>query len=388
MIEKRRILVKAVLLSRVDIDTTADDENDTSEYVLKNNGNTAFKKKVYEKAVYFYSMAISLAGKNCRALLSNWSQCCLNIGSINDCLAGAAASLRIGFDEKALYRLCQSLLLLAEPSISSKLIQNHPKSGSNSSLAELLDVSNRMSIALDSNELLNPLFVASVPSRLLPYKYQSIETFDAGRKGRGVRAKIDIASGTVVIIEHPVATAESNPVTCKKIVTSVGTKTVTNATQNELCETIIFRSQREALLTNILDKLSDGVNPKPLVPFMELVPHILSTPLLLPSHHEYMDGKRTTLTSTQVQGLISTNSFGSNVERDECKNETEHTSLYPAISMFNHSKDPTCASAFFGKKEFEQTTILVTRKPVQAGEELTLSYHPVDAVVRAGWGIE
>jgi hypothetical protein len=167
----------------------------------------------------------------------------LNIGSINDCLAGAAASLRLGFDEKALYRLCQSLSLLAEPSISSNLIQNQGtphNSGNNSSLAELLDVSNRMSIALDSNELQNPLFVASVPSRLLPYKYQSIETFDAGRKGRGVRAKIDIARGTVVIIEHPVATAESNLDIDKRVVTSVGTKRVTtDPTQNELCETII-----------------------------------------------------------------------------------------------------------------------------------------------------
>lgn len=171
-VSKTRKLFETVLLARssIDIGINLDKENiDTSNAtLLKNEGNSAFKSGDFNKAVQLYSIALEIFGKTCRLLLSNWSLCCLNIGGVNDSLAGSAASLRIAFDEKALYRLCKSLTMLAEPSLSLALIENdhHKKS---SKLIELRDTANVLAIGESCAQLQLPLIAMNLPHEFLPY---------------------------------------------------------------------------------------------------------------------------------------------------------------------------------------------------------------------------
>lgn len=74
------------------------------------------------------------------------------------------------------------------------------------------------------------------------------ETFDAGTKGRGVRAKIDIEKGQTVIIEHPIAVGESNSEESKRMLWSIGEEKINDSASNLICETITCRARRERLL--------------------------------------------------------------------------------------------------------------------------------------------
>ena len=392
--DRARRVFEAALLARFNVDINKD--NDVDVNLLKSEGNNAFKSKEYSTAIEMYSAALSLAGKTCRALLSNWAQCCLSIGALNDSLAGSAASLRIAFDVKALYRLCVSLIMLAEPSISIAILDNVPPTLKNamanknkSKIGEIADAANIISGAMVSGSIRNPSKLFPVPSELYPNWSEDIETFMTGKKGRGVRAKFDMGPGHIVIVEHPIAFSTSNVKEDKKFLTSIGDKTVQDATQSLLCEAIIGRVQREGLLSNIVNRLFDGVNAKPLSPFGDLLPHISSTSPLLPSHHEYMDTKPITISPAHVEGLLRTNSHGSTSDGKLWTSE-EYSSLYPAISMFNHSKDPTCGFIVPNKAEDEKArcSILATTRPVKAGEELTVCYHLDEAKAKANWGFE
>lgn len=95
-----------------------------------------------------------------------------------------------------------------------------------------------------------------------------------------------------------------------------------------------------------------------------------------------MEGERVDLTSTQVDGICSKNTHGSNDGKSISKDA--YTSLFPAISMFNHSEDPTCV--YVVRETSSNVMMVTTRKPVQAGDELTVRYHPDEAKVRKTWG--
>lgn len=132
-----------------------------------------------------------------------------------------------------------------------------------------------------------------------------------------------------------------------------------------------------------MEKLYDGVTMKPLVPFDDLMPCISSTSPLLPSYHEYSDEEHKTLTNSQVEKIVLKNSHGNS--SGELRWTEAYTRLYPAISMFNHSKHPNCTFLGTGKKN---VLILVTKKHVKKGEELTVSYTLDEAKAKSHWGVE
>jgi len=378
----RSRLLETILVTSIDINSLSKNMDDASDAeLLKKNGNNSFMKGEYVEAVRYYSQALLVAGKTCRALLSNWSQCCLNIGSMNDCIAASASSLRISYDEKAFYRLSKALTALSEPSIAQHLLAERFDRGvsDNSKLVEIIDAVNVSSNAITSNEIRSPHVAAEIPRDMLPNWYEDVETFTTENKGRGVRAKINLVKGQVVLIEHAIAAAESKN---EKTRMDVGPESIQDITQSEICETIMCRSERERLLTSIVNNLYDGVNSKPLVPFSELIPSISSTSPLLTSHHEHMlEKERVHLTSRQIQRIVETNSFGHSIKDG---NGSRSTSLFPGTAMFNHSKDPVCGHAMIG--DDSHVNVIVTTRAVQAGEELTICYCMDEEKARKGWG--
>lgn len=389
-----RQILASVLQAHVATEIDEADDIPTSESsnveILKKNGNNAFNIGDFKKAVKCYTKALIIGGEQCRALLSNWSLCALSIRGLNDCLASASASLRIAFNEKPFYQMGKALIILGEASLLSRIVREG-RSTNNKEILKLCRVADNISNMMVSGSIRDPMMTMEASNNdLLPYWHNDIEIFDAGEKGRGVRAKVDIDEGQVVIIEHPVASVETSSTQKNPSFSQTfDEKEITSGNRRVICENIIWRSKKEKLLTTIVDKLYDGSvsqNKKPLVSFNELIPSLTSTSLLLPSLYEYSseekEDERVTLTAKQVQGLVSKNSHGNS---DIVCQDGKFVVLYPAISMFNHSQYPTCGFPFSvdGK-----VSILMATRHVKAGEELTVCYCLDEEKARSTWGVK
>lgn len=154
-----------------------------------------------------------------------------------------------------------------------------------------------------------PLLPEIISQKHLPAWIGPIESFHAGaNKGRGVRAMEDIKAGQVLLIEPPLAMSETNSKRECLFTIDSGIK---DPSQVYLRQAIILRSQRECLLSQIVDCLSDGVNKRGVTPLQDLIPNLASCKLLLPTHYEYMTGDaKIELTADRVDAIVNVNSFG------------------------------------------------------------------------------
>mmetsp|Transcript_28017 Transcript_28017/g.42149 ORF Transcript_28017/g.42149 Transcript_28017/m.42149 type:complete len:145 (-) Transcript_28017:2199-2633(-) len=141
----------------------------------------------------------------------------------------------------------------------------------------------------------------------------------------------------------------------------------------------MLRSQRETVLSQIVDCLFDGTNTRPLTRLNDLMPNLSLSPPFLPTHHEYHpEGEKVEFNSDRIGAIVSTNSHGTASNFEYTKGSD--AALYPAVSMFNHSTNPTCvldASSDCAK--------VIVKANVKAGEELSICYHPDEDLVRRKW---
>jgi hypothetical protein len=221
-----------------------------------------------------------------------------------------------------------------------------------------------------------------------------IESFDAGAKGRGIRATRDLKKGQTLMIEPSLAMSETDCCFRK----GKGSNTLItidnnlkNPSQVYLRQAIILRSQREGVLSRIVDCLSDGANMRLVTSLEDLMPNLTSCKVLLPTHHEYTEEEKVELTADRVDAIVSMNCFGEAGEKiidDPLKRFKDnflgksHTRLVPATSMFNHSASNNCTWLWSGK-----CSIIFTLMDIKAGEELTVRYQPDEEKVRRAWGI-
>lgn len=221
-----------------------------------------------------------------------------------------------------------------------------------------------------------------------------IESFDAGANGRGIRATRDLKKGQTLMIEPPLAMSETD---CRFRKGKGSNTLITidnnlkNPSQVYLRQAIILRSQREGVLSRIVDCLSDGANTRLVTSLEDLMPNLTSCKVLLPTHHEYMEEEKVQLTADRVDAIVSVNCFGEAGEKiidDPLKRfkdnflEKSHTRLVPATSMFNHSASNNCTWLWSGK-----CSIMFTLMDIKSGEELTVRYQPDEEKVRRAWGI-
>ena len=359
---------------------------------LKAAGNAAFKDKQYKRAAAFYTSALLSCGEVSRALLANWSLCCLNSGANLDAVASAAASLRIRNEAKAIVRLSKGLLLLGEPELCQDVLQ--------SGLAEVIEKGTDM--FSERNELLESVacfadvinidglqgLAVLNQQKHLPRFVGAIETFNACSKGRGVRAKEDVKQGQVLLIEPPLASSAVDFKTDKRndMLVSIDKSDVKDPSQAFLRQAIILRSQKDGVLSRIVDCLSDGKNKRPVTAVEGLIPSLESCKVLLPSHYEYMPSgeEKVELTADRVDAIVSVNSHGTGGEKEAHERYTgaSSTCLLAATSMFNHAVSPTCDQLTVGGCH-----VVFAVANINAGEELTVKYHKNEDVVRRHWGI-
>jgi hypothetical protein len=110
----RRNMLTSLLQLESDNHAPESETSGKDASALKDAGNAAFKNQQYDKAAEFYTSALVMHGEISRAMLSNWSLCCIRINANLDALSASFASLRIWHEHKAVTRLSKSLLHLGE----------------------------------------------------------------------------------------------------------------------------------------------------------------------------------------------------------------------------------------------------------------------------------
>lgn len=356
---------------------------------LKNEGNTAFQQQNYAEAAKLYTSALVLFGETERALLSNWGFCCLSSQAHIDAIAASAASLRIRLEAKAFVRLAMAIHSLGQAELCVSILKQADRAlveGSPAAKKQrddlLKDAKSTMKLfqSEDNHFTLGEL---NEP-KYLPRWIGNIETFDAGSKGRGVRAVTDLEAGELVLLEPPLASASMDSLEkSKRSLYTIDKLEFKHASHSFLCQAILLRSQREAVLSRIVDCLFDGTNARPLTSLDDLMPNLSSSPAFLPTHHEYYSGgEQAEFNSDRIDAIVSTDSHGTSHSQDNKTSilGSKTTALYPAVSMFNHSADPNCyVDAASGCAK------VIVNSNVKAGEELSICYHPDENVVRRVW---
>jgi len=356
---------------------------------LKSDGNTAFQAAKYAEAAKLYTSALVSFGETERALLSNWALCCLHSQAHLDAVAVAAASLRICPESKAVVRLALAIFSLGQAEMCVNILEQSDKALFEGSPAtkqrdELLnDAKATMKLFQSENKHVSSRELGE--HKYLPRWIGNIETFDAGSKGRGVRAAKDLEAGELVLLEHPLASASrESPKKAKESLFTINKMRFEDASHSFLCQAIVLRSQRETVLSNIVDCLFDGTNTRPLTCLDDLMPNLSLSPPFLPTHQDYHPGaKKVEFNSDRIGAIVSTNSHGNRFDLGSNFDVTKGSdaSLYPGVSMFNHSASPNCV---LGGGSSDCAKVII-KANVKAGEELTICYHPDEDVVRRNW---
>lgn len=363
------------------------DTNGKDLMQLKNDGNAAFQQQKYAEAAKLYTAALETHGETERALLSNWALCCLSSQAHLDVVAAAAASLRIRLEVKAVIRLATAIFLLGEAETCNKIIGQTDIFDSNLRADEKADIVNDARSSMPLLKRMDKHFTLQelgIP-KYIPRWIGNIETFDAGSRGRGVRATQDLKAGEIVLLEHPLASASRDSLEkAKESLYTINKLRIEDASQTFLCQAILLRSQREAVLSRVVDCLFDGTNARPLTALDDLIPSLNSSPPLLPTHYEYCPGEaKVAFNSDRIGAIVSTNCHG--IGGDDVFKEFEKGSisaLYSATSMFNHSPTPNCDLDASGAGNCAK---VIVKNDVKAGEELFICYHEDENVVRRNW---
>lgn len=387
-IGKLRSVMLEVFTSASEISCNDDDsETEDNPEKIKADANEQYKLRNFEHAYRLYSRALCKSGGTTRAILSNWSQCALYLNTQHDAIAASAASLRIVPEDKSVYRLAKSLALIGEPSLSVAVLNKfqHQKTALFDELTS--------SVYMSSSDNFNIQTAIGLGNKLIGSWVGPIETYQTQSKGRGVRASEAIAKGDVVLVDRPIIERHidlgDKNVKSFALTTSTGIKDIDDDSQALIKSASINRLQRDGSFARILNNLYDGKTVPPLVPFSDLLLNLTSAHPLLPSHHEYFPGDRIYINPKRVSGIIRKNSHGFGVERKQGGGlsvkdvHSKTTELFPGSSMFNHSRNANCTYTKLAHVHDYQ--VLVARRPVKKGEELTVQYHEDEDLVKRNW---
>lgn len=108
-----------------EVETSEFDTNMKDASELKDEGSKESQGKNFTNAANLRSASLNACGEGTRALLSNWSICCLHTKSHLDAVAASSASLGIRPEGKAFVRLTRALLTLGEPGLCRKLSEKY-----------------------------------------------------------------------------------------------------------------------------------------------------------------------------------------------------------------------------------------------------------------------
>lgn len=361
----------------------------------KKDGNDLYKKQEYAEAIDYYSKALEACGETTRAVLANWALCALRTRNFGDTIAATVASLRIGFGDKAMYRLLQSLSFLGEYDLVSKCFDEFEATfDTTASKKDFSDLREQVSQCINlrpamlKGDTSNPqevlTLIKNTPPCIGNWVHPFVETFNTpDGKGRGLRALKDMPLGAVVLLEWPLVDHVFDAKQGESLLTTNTEESrFQMASSAQLRPIVVNRLRRESVLGQVLARMSDGERTPDLCPVSDILLNLGMFPLLLPTHHDYMkDGVGSELTAEQVDKILNINCHGSSYAGG---GDQDSSSLYPLVSMMNHKSDPNCS---FVANNLKMLSIVVTCKDIKAGDEMFMKYQS-DKVVQDKWGIK
>ena len=380
---------------------------------LKEQGNTAYRGGRFAEAEVLYSTAIDRHDdtEDIAVILSNVSLCSLRVGLLHDSVAAAAASLTLRVTQKAKHHLATALAYLGEFDLSEEMSKENAQMSEH---CKAVVQAKRYVAQGYPKELVAEALIGGWrgwdKSIVGEWVSDSLEIFKSPEKGLGVRTKCQILGGATLIVQRPRAFAAVNAEKDKEILTSLNNtaRRVDDASILKLAAQISSTASKDMLLARTVSCLDDGLGKdRQVVGFNMLLDQLqpVVLPFLLQQPEFFPEKERLEISHASVQGVVSVNCHGSNSESTfDSRLGSSGTSLYPAISMINHSSSPNCAlipitpsgarnnrisgsSGASGQEDVPVALIVSADRDLRKGTELTLCYIDDADAVKRSWNI-
>lgn len=346
--KKRSLLVELLTKSKFSVSSSTTqivNKNEAEE--CKKQGNDAYQRKLYTESIDLYSKALQAGGETTRAILCNWAFCALEMRYYGDVVPSAVASLRVGYSDKAIFRLIKAISLLGDYDLAQRVF-DELLMGPPTTVKKFTDLKHQVERCVHyrnvmiAGEASNPVdalaLINDIPSCIGNWIHDCVESFATEDKGRGLRATREIQVGSVVLVEWPLVSdvfdAKSNN---KNFVSSnTSGRTFQLGSAANLRTIVVNRLRREGILAQVLSHLSDGDTTPDLVPVSELLVSLELFPCLLPTHFNYCETNKTKdLTADHVDKILNINCHGGSPH--STKDLDCHSELYPVVRYVRFS---------------------------------------------------
>lgn len=339
------------------------------------------------------------------ASLCNLALCSLRTGVLHDALAAAAASLQLQPTVKGFHRAATALALLGEFDLADQLLAKAARysgDGFGPKQQELCtclrrDVGQAKQGWMDGYPrdtlaaMCNGAGWGGLVGEWVATGRVGTRFFEG--KGRGVHALRHIEEGETLLVQRARSSVLTDTVASKEVVTSINSESrkFDDASKLKLKAQLTAAATTDALLASVLVSLDDGSGrANLLVPLEELLvrlsPAVL--PLLLQQPRFLPPSERIEVGHARICGIVDTNSHGGVTSAEWNKVRGSRTSLFPAISLFNHAHDPDCTLVRINEDSGVLTIAVTALRPIPEGAELTVSYTDDKHALKTHWGIE
>lgn len=380
-----------------------------------------YKKGSFREAELLYteSLAASAVATEVAATLCNLALCGLRTDMLHDALAAGVAGLRLQPTAKAFHRSATALALLGEFMLADKLLALtgvFSGGGFDRTQREQLsclrsDIASAQRAVADGypTELMHAIAQGDVVSGGIVGEWVAedrIGTALIEGKGRGVQALRQIGFGELLMIERPRGSVSAGTAS-KELLTSINSssRALDDASQVKLKSQLTSAASVDVPLARTLAMLDDGTGKSnALMPLGDFLNQLNAAvlPLLLQRPQFFPASERTELSHQRICGVVDVNchgctdsslSFKGAPEADQkmkrmTKLEGGTTSLFPAISMVNHSRSPNCVLLPMRYKGNVVAMAVAARQRLLPHEELTLVYLDDPEAVKKKWGID
>mmetsp|Transcript_16946 Transcript_16946/g.59232 ORF Transcript_16946/g.59232 Transcript_16946/m.59232 type:complete len:854 (+) Transcript_16946:85-2646(+) len=385
---------------------------------LKECGNQAYRGGRWTEAADLYSAAIAACPLAAEAalVLSNVALCSLQTGALHDVVAAASASLRLRITPKPLHHCAKALALLGEHALAEEILNMVPQLLATDAAAikqceKLRSDIARAGVAAAAGSNIGA-WRSVVKGGIFTewFSEDAIAVALFGSKGRGLRASRDVCPGEVLMVQRPRGSCMSDIEDGFLTSTNNTSRLLDDASKVKLKAQLTSAVCTDALLAASVAALSDGSDEvRPVVPIATLMNRLSERvlPLLLQHPQFLSEEERIELSHERVSRVVDINCHGESrasiqalesEDFDEMKCQLKQsdksskllggsTDLYPAISLMNHARVPTCVLFPFAKDGSVLAMAVVAGRMMPSGTELTVSYLDDPDAVKKKWGI-
>lgn len=326
---------------------------------LNEQGNRHFIAKQYELAIYMYTRALTL--KEDSKCYSNRSAANLSIDRWYQAFKDAEISAKLDpKNQKAYYRMGKALYNMRqfEQAVNafSKCLEVDDK------IKEAYDELDRAKKRVEESEtgkyslksIMEQFKKGMLRFDVADYVSDEIEIVDMGKRGKGVRAKVEIKKGTLLVGSKAVSISFTSDSPPNIITINQLTRKIDEPAQTQALSGLISRVQNDPYAAKQIYDLYPGPN--------------------VDRNQKLEEG---IVDVSRVEGIKTFNSFQSDhfsLEQRENDKNQKNSGVWVYPSYFNHSCLSNATRFFHG-----DFVLIYANHDINKGEEITLSYAPNDS---------